>query len=87
MNNQRIAQELVKLAKELTGAGFTKGFPEMTDDEWKALQKSQDEKFQRFEREKAEYRKRVREEWEEEDREWRERERRIRERIRKEMGR
>ena len=86
MNRIAAARELVAAARDLMAAGFTKGFPEMTDADWKALQKSHDEKFRQFEREKAEYRKRVQEEWDEEDREWRERERRIRERIRKEMG-
>lgn len=67
-------------------AAFESGpFPEITDAEWKALQKSHHEKYMIFERKKEEERKRIRMEFEEENRAWKERERKMRERIRREM--
>jgi hypothetical protein len=65
--NRMDRQAVAKVA-----AGWAQRFPEMTDAEWKALQKSQDEKFRQFEKEKSEYRKQVQDEWAKEDREWQE---------------
>jgi len=69
------------------GAGWTTTFPEMTDEDWKALEDSQKRKFDRFEREKERLRRQIREDWEEEDRLFREREEALRKRVRQDMKR
>lgn len=70
----------------LKNGAFEPGFPEMSDDDWKALRQEQDRKFKQWEQEKAELRRRQQQEWEEEDREWKERERRLHQRTKREMG-
>ena len=61
-------------------AAFESGVPDMSDDDWKALEQSHREKSLRWEKEKAELRRQRQQEWDEEDRELRDRERRIRQR-------
>jgi len=67
-------------------SAFEPGFPDMSEDDWKAWEQSHKEKALQWEREKAEFRRQQQREWDEEDREWRERERKLHQRTRREMG-
>lgn len=55
-------------------AGWSTKFPDMTEDDWKKLDKSHEEKFQKFEDEKAEERKLILEERRQEKEDYKKRE-------------
>ena len=67
-------------------AAFEPGFPDMTEEDWKKLEQSHREKVEKWEREKADFRRQQQMEWDEEDREFRERERKMRQKSRREVG-
>ena len=55
-------------------AGWSTKFPDMTEDDWKKLDKSREEEFQKFEDEKAEERKLILEERRQEKEDYKKRE-------------
>lgn len=55
-------------------AGWSTKFPDMTEDDWKKLDKSHKEKFQKFEDEKAKERKLILEERRQENEDYKKRE-------------
>lgn len=81
--SHQLAWGVVK--KSSDNSPFSPGFPEMTDDDWKALEKSHREKYLRREKEWAEERKQMKQEFDEEDREWKRREKAIHDRVKREL--